>query len=147
MKLSTKGRYGVMAMFQLSTNYGGDPVSLKTISRNTGISEAYLEQLFATLRKNGLIESARGASGGYRLAQEPDSISVGDIINVLEGAPVFAECVTDGASSCDISDRCVLFSVWQRIYDSMRTVMDGISLQDMLEDSGNLRVSAGKEGN
>ena len=76
MKLSTRGRYGIHAMFDLAQNYGGDPQPVKAIAERQGLSEAYLEQLFAVLRREGLIKSVRGAQGGYMLARAPEEISV-----------------------------------------------------------------------
>ena len=77
MRLSTKGRYGVKAMFDLALHSSGEPVPLKTIAERQGLSEAYLEQLMAGLRKAGLVNSVRGAQGGYILAHSPDSITIG----------------------------------------------------------------------
>ena len=85
MKLSTKGRYGVKAMVELAIHYGDSPLSIKTISQRQGISEYYLEQLFSPLRKAKLINSIRGAQGGYILGREPKDIKVSDIMYVLEG--------------------------------------------------------------
>ena len=81
MKLSTKGRYGVKAMFDLALHHGEGPIALKSIAERQGISEHYLEQLIAVLRKAGLVKSVRGAQGGYSLAREPENITVGDIID------------------------------------------------------------------
>src|SRR3712207_9413120 len=84
MKLSTKGRYGVRAMVDLAINYGKEPISIKNISKRQSISEYYLEQLFASLRRAGLIKSIRGAQGGYILNREPKDITVSDILEPLE---------------------------------------------------------------
>lgn len=134
MRLSTKGRYGVKAMFDLARCYGKAPVSLRLLAKDSEISEPYLEQLFALLRKNGLVKSMRGAQGGYVLAMPPDKITVGDIIDVLEGPPMIAECLND--STCGHAGACVIQDVWQKIYDSMRTAMDSITLDDMLKNYG-----------
>ena len=80
MKLSTKGRYGVKAMVELAIHYGDSPLSIKTISQRQGISEYYLEQLFSPLRKAKLINSIRGAQGGYILGREPKEIKISDIM-------------------------------------------------------------------
>ena len=95
MKLSTKGRYGVKAMFELALNHGLDPLSIKTIAERQNISEYYLEQLFSGLRKAGLVKSIRGAQGGYILARDPKDISASDILNVLEGPIEISECIQD----------------------------------------------------
>lgn len=82
MKLSTKGRYGLKAMFELSINKNKGPLPLKLIAKNQSISEQYLEQIFSTLKKSGLIKSVRGAQGGYLLNKEAKDISVGDILKI-----------------------------------------------------------------
>jgi len=83
--ISTKGRYGVRAMFELALQSDGAPVSIKSIAERQSISETYLEQLFQKLRQAGLLTSLRGAQGGYLLAKPPGEISVGDILKALEG--------------------------------------------------------------
>ena len=85
MKLSTKGRYGLKAMFELSLTQKNGPVPLRQIAQKQNISEQYLEQIFSALKKAGLIKSVRGAQGGYLLVKEPKDITVGDILIVLEG--------------------------------------------------------------
>ena len=107
MKLSTKGRYGVKAMVELAINYGDSPLSIKTISQRQGISEYYLEQLFTTLRKEKLINSIRGAQGGYILGREPKDIKVSDIMYVLEGPIEIADCIEGVA--CNNIDCCFSF--------------------------------------
>ncbi len=132
MKLSTKGRYGVKAMVDLAVNYGGTPVSIKTISKRQNISEYYLEQLFSPLRKAKLIKSIRGAQGGYVLNKEPKDIKVSDIMYVLEGPIEVADCI-DG-SSCNNIDCCATRILWKKIKDSIDSVMESITLQDIVND-------------
>ncbi|MDX1698608.1 MAG: Rrf2 family transcriptional regulator, partial [Thiohalobacterales bacterium] len=89
MRLSTKGRYAVTAMLDLAIHHGEGAVTLAEISAAQGISLSYLEQLFARLRKNGLVEGIRGPGGGYRLSRAPDEISVADVIDAIgEGIDV-----------------------------------------------------------
>ena len=85
MKLSTRGRYGIHAMYDLAVHYGDGPQSIKSIAERQTIPEAYLEQLIALLRREGLVISNRGAQGGYRLSREPKNITVGEVLRVLEG--------------------------------------------------------------
>ena len=134
MKLSTKGRYGLKAMFDLALNDGSGPVSLAAISERQGISIHYLEQLVSPLRKAGLLKSVRGAQGGYLLAKLPAEISVREILELLEGPLAPASCVTDGENSCSHSDLCVSRMIYDRIYASINEVVDNISLQDMLDE-------------
>ena len=132
MKLSTKGQYGVRAMYDLAQLYGGAPQSVKCIAERQGIPEAYLEQLIAPLRRAGLVLSIRGAQGGYVLADKPANISVGAILRALEGPLAATECVV---SACEHADGCAMHALWMRIHQGVNQVMDGISLQDMLDDA------------
>lgn len=131
MKLSTRGRYGVRAMFELACNYGHGPMTLRTIAEKQGVSESYLEQLLASLRKSGLIRSTRGAQGGYQLSRSPEQISVGDVIRILEGPIAPVECVSEFSSVCSNSDKCVTRLIWKEVKECIENVFDNITLQDM----------------
>ncbi|SHH39929.1 transcriptional regulator, BadM/Rrf2 family [Clostridium collagenovorans DSM 3089] len=139
MKLSTKGRYGVKAMVELAINYGKDPVSIKSISERQNISESYLEQLFSTLRKVGLIKSIRGAQGGYVLNKEPAEITIYDVIEVLEGPIEISTCLTD--NSCGNTEECPTRLLWIKIKDSIDSVTKSVTLQDMVDDYRNIKTS------
>ncbi|HEY5525029.1 MAG TPA: Rrf2 family transcriptional regulator [Clostridium sp.] len=132
MKLSTKGRYGVKAMVELAIHYGGNPISIKTISTRQNISECYLEQLFAPLRKAKLITSSRGAQGGYVLSKEPKDITVAQLIYILEGPIEIADCIE--GSACDNIDFCATRLLWEKIKNSIDDVMESITLQDIVND-------------
>lgn len=138
MKLSTKGRYGVKAMVELAINYGESPISIKTISTRQNISEYYLEQLFAPLRKAKLITSIRGAQGGYVLSKEPKEITVADIIYVLEGPIEIADCI-EGTTTCDNSDCCATKLLWEKIKNSIDDVMKSVTLQDIVDDYNDIK--------
>jgi Rrf2 family protein len=133
MRLSTKGRYGLKAMFELALNESNGPVPLKHIAQKRNISEQYLEQIFASLRKAELVKSIRGAQGGYLLGRTPDKITVGDIIVVLEGPVAPSECVLD-SENCQNAEECVTKVVWEKIKTSIEEVIDSITLQDMIDD-------------
>lgn len=132
MKLSTKGRYGVKAMVDLAVHFGDEPISIKSISDRQGISEYYLEQLFAPLRKAGLIKSIRGAQGGYILTKSPEEITVADIIQVLEGPIEISECI-DGIP-CSNEDCCATRLLWEKIKRSIDSVLETTTLWDIVED-------------
>lgn len=132
MKLSTKGRYGVKAMVELAINYGATPTSIKTISAKQNISECYLEQLFAPLRKAKLINSIRGAQGGYVLNKEPKNITVAEVIYILEGPIEIADCIE--GDTCDNVDFCATRLLWEKIKNSIDDVMKSITLQDIVDD-------------
>ena len=95
MKLSTKGRYGLKAMFELSLNHSKGPVSIKSIASKQNIPEQYLEQIFSKLKKANLIKSVRGAQGGYLLSRRASDITVYDILVVLEGPISISDCLSD----------------------------------------------------
>ncbi len=134
MKISTKGRYALRLMLDLANNhqYGYTPV--KEISLRQDISDKYLEQIISRLSKAGLVVSARGAQGGYKLAKAPADCTVGEILRVLEGdlAPV-ACAASDNPVSCPRIDDCVTTEVWRRIGDAVNNVVDGLTLADLLK--------------
>lgn len=129
MILSTKGRYGLKAVFELSKNYGLGPVSLRKISEKYNISESYLEQLFAKLRKDGYIETVRGPLGGYLLAKDPEEITVGMILRTLEGEITTSECLTK--EICSRESICATRVIFEKIENSISDVIDNITLADM----------------
>lgn len=140
MKLSTKGRYGLMAMFQLALDYGKGPISLKDIAEKQDLSENYLEQLFSSLRRDKLITSVRGAQGGYYLSREPKDITVGQILRSLEGDLSPAECISHDATDCCKEEGCATKVVLQKIKNSIDGVIDSITLKDMVEDTINIKI-------
>lgn len=136
MRLSTRGHYGLKAMFDLALNFGEDPIPLKSVARRQGISDNYLEQLISVLRRSGLVKSVRGAQGGYMLARPPAEINVGEIIRALEGPIAPVNCVSEvEPTECDQSDYCITRTVWARVRDSIAEVLDSISLADMCRDA------------
>ncbi|WP_312811415.1 Rrf2 family transcriptional regulator [Sedimentibacter sp.] len=132
MILSTKGRYGLKAIFELALNYGSGPVSLKKIAEKYDISESYLEQLFAKLRKGGYIDTVRGPQGGYFLARKPDEITVGMILRTLEGDITTSECISKEV--CSRESICATRVILEKIENSINNVIDNITLADMYEE-------------
>ncbi len=137
MKLSTRGRYGIHAMFDLAQHGGEGPQPIKAIADRQDVPEAYLEQLIAVLRKAGLVTSVRGAQGGYLLAHEPAEISVGQVLRALEGDLAPADCLLE-EDACHRACKCPSRLVWQKMYDGINQIVDGISLNDMLQDQERL---------
>lgn len=125
MKLSTKGRYGLRVMFDLALNGGDAPVSLAEISARQEISLSYLEQLMILLRKAGLVNSVRGASGGYALSRSPEEITVGEILIALEGSLAPTQCTVEK------NNDCVQRLVYTKIYEGILDVVNHLTLQDM----------------
>lgn len=124
-----------MAMYQLGLEYGKGPIPLNNIAEEQGLSESYLEQLFSTLRKDGLIKSVRGAQGGYMLTHEPSKITVGQILRSLEGDMAVADCAADDSTiDCSKENGCATKLVLVKIKNSIDEVIDSISLRDMIDE-------------
>ncbi|MGI6238462.1 MAG: RrF2 family transcriptional regulator [Christensenellales bacterium] len=138
MKLSTRGRYGLHAMYELAMGYeDGAPLSIKTIAERQDIPEAYLEQLIAMLRRDELVTSVRGAQGGYVLARAPDQIKVGDVLRSLEGGLKLVDCLLE-EDICGKSCACPSRVVFKKINDGLNGIVDSITLQDMHTDDKRL---------
>ena len=137
MKLSTKGRYGLRALIDLAVHsQGGTPVSIMSISARQDLSERYLEQLMAMLKKAGIVRSIRGAGGGYVLARDAGDISVGDVLRALEGKLDPVDCAgLDPGGECRAADSCVTKYVWKRINESMNRTVDEIRLDQLVAES------------
>ncbi|MFB4211940.1 cysteine metabolism transcriptional regulator CymR [Shouchella sp. JSM 1781072] len=123
MKISTKGRYGLTIMMALAKKEGEGPTSLKSIAQEYNLSEHYLEQLIAPLRNATLVKSVRGAYGGYKLAKQPEEITAGDIIRVLEGPISPVEVLDD--------EEPAKRDLWIKIRDAVKGVLDTTTLADL----------------
>lgn len=145
MILSTKGRYGLRAIYTLSLNYGQKPMKLKDIAQQCNLSETYLEQLFNKLKKGGVITSVRGAHGGYSLAKSPEETVVGDVLRVLEGDAITSEC--SQGSTCGIEDTCKTKFVWEKIENSIHDVIDNITLEDIKNNKTNVEEQINEQDN
>jgi len=123
MKISTKGRYGLTIMMELAKKHGEGPISLKTIAQSNNLSEHYLEQLVAPLRNAGFVKSIRGAYGGYVLGDDPEKITAGDIIRILEGPISPVEGLED--------EEPAKKALWMKIRDAVKEVLDGTTIKDL----------------
>jgi len=135
LKFTTRGRYSVQIMVDLSQHMSEGPVSLKSIAERHDLSERYLEQLITELRKADLVRSVRGAQGGYILQREPDQIAVGEILRSVAAsiAPVDCEHQTETLScSCDPDEQCLTRDLWIRVRDSVNELVDSIYLSDLI---------------
>jgi len=130
MKLTTKGRYAVTAMLDLALHYDQGAVTLADIAKRQGISLSYLEQLFAKLRRNGLVDSVRGPGGGYNLAHEPSKISVADIVIAINENIDVRRC--GGKANCDGDERCLTHELWESLSHRISDFLSGISLADLV---------------
>jgi len=128
-------------MFDLAQHLGEGPIALKSIAERQEISEHYLEQLISGLRKAGLVKSVRGAQGGYLLGRDPDKITVGEIIVVLEGPIAPVDCVLENDPDCCAkAEHCITRTIWEKVRNSVNEVLDSITLADMLEDAAKMEV-------
>ena len=138
MKISTKGRYSVTALYELAQRYGEGPVSLKCVAQGQGLSENYLEQLMVPLRRAGIVQSIRGAQGGYMLAKSPAEITIGSIITPVEGPIAVVDCLLAEAGAaeqmCDKACACVTRGIWEKVCDSISQVLENITLQTLLDN-------------
>lgn len=129
MKLSTKGRYAVTAMMDLALHETRGPVTLADISRCQGISLSYLEQLFAGLRRRGLVSGVRGPGGGYRLARPAGEITVADVIVAVDENVDATRC--RGRENCQNGERCLTHDLWSELSARIYSFLDGITLADL----------------
>jgi len=126
MKLSTKGRYAVTAMMDIALHEKQGPVTLADISQCQGISLSYLEQLFAKLRKEGLVKGVRGPGGGYRLAKSADQISVADIMQSVDEKLDMTKC--GGRGNCSSGEKCLTHQLWFELSCKLYKFLSGIKL-------------------
>lgn len=150
MKFSAKEQYGLRAMAELARYYGQGPVSLAEVAQAEGLSLPYLEQIVADLRRAGLLESRRGAYGGYLLARPPAEISVADIIIALEGSLVQVPCVAEGdapeSAGCDRENICVTRGVWLNVYQHLVELLDSLTLADLIGQQSTETEPGGSHG-
>jgi len=132
MRLTTKGRYAVTAMLDLAINYQNGPITLSDISKRQDISLSYLEQLFSKLRKNGLVDSARGPGGGYRLSRDADEIAVGQVITAVDEKIDVTQCA--GKGDCKDGGPCLTHELWCDLSDQIYDFLNGISLGQLVRD-------------
>ena len=131
MRLSTKGRYAVTAMLDLTIRYDEGPVTLADISETQGISLSYLEQLFARLKKSGLVTGLRGPGGGYRLAHEPRDISIAQVLNAIGEGTDTTLCA--GNEDCQEGERCLTHALWKKLGTEIDDFLNDITLAGFLD--------------
>lgn len=137
MRLSTKGRYAVMAMADLAAHTGAAqyrPVALADIAARQDISLSYLEQLFAKLRRGGLVSSVRGPGGGYRLSRPSTEVRVADIIMAVDEPITATRCKPGASKGCTKTGaRCVTHDLWEELGQQIHVFLSSISLADVIE--------------
>jgi Rrf2 family iron-sulfur cluster assembly transcriptional regulator len=134
MRLTTKGRYAVTAMLDLALHFEDGPITLADISQRQCISLSYLEQLFAKLRRQGLVESTRGPGGGYRLSRSPMEIPVADVILAVDEKVETTRC--GGLANCQDDEQCLTHELWAELSQQIYQFLCGISLGNLVERQG-----------
>ncbi len=132
MRLSTRVRYGVRLMLALAESWGKGPVLLKDIAHREEISEKYLSLIVIPLRTKGLVNSTRGAHGGYALARPPKQITVEQIVEAIEGRPSLVDCIGN-SGRCSRADGCVTRDIWASLGDTITQALDSVSLDRLIE--------------
>jgi Rrf2 family transcriptional regulator, iron-sulfur cluster assembly transcription factor len=140
MRLTTKGRYAVTAMLDLAIHRNDGPVSLADISQRQSISLSYLEQLFAKLRRNQLVDSIRGPGGGYELKRGPQAIFIAQIIDAVNESVDATRC--QGTGDCQGGETCLTHYLWEDLSRQIHDFLDDISLADLVEKSEIKRIAA-----
>lgn len=139
MRLSTKSRYGLRALFDIAYNCGSTPTQIQDISRRQQISPRYLEQIFQNLKRAGILKSKRGPQGGYALARKPEEITVLEILNATEQDVLLVDCA--GATTrkrkrkadCPFEGNCVTQTVWEEASTLLNTLFGGMTLQTLCQ--------------
>ena len=139
MKLTTKGRYAVMAMADLASNTNVGPVSLKEISLRQNISLAYLEQIFIKLKNKKLVRSSRGATGGYFLEKPASEIKLSHIISAVDEEVKMLNCKKSSKRGCNNkSTKCITHNLWDELDQHIHGFFEKVKLQDLVKHNPNL---------
>ena len=144
MKLTTRGRYAVTAMLDLTLHQEQGPVPLAEIAGRQAISLSYLEQIFARLRKHQLVASTRGPGGGYRLSRHASEISVADVVSAVDEIVDATRC--GGMQNCQGDERCLTHDLWQDLSARIYDYLNRISLQDLVDRKGVQDVAKRQDG-
>ena len=134
LKLSTKGRYAVMAMVDMAAHNTGKPIALSDVAERQEISLSYLEQLFGKLRRGGLVKSVRGPGGGYLLAHAAADTRIADIILSVDEPLKVTRCSPGSPGCTSKNSRCLTHDLWQELGNKIRLYLDSVSLEDVIDD-------------
>lgn len=136
--ISTRGRYALRMMIDLATYQNEGFVPLKDIADRQNISKKYLEQIIPILNRSGLLQTSRGAGGGYRLSKQPEAYTVGEILRATEGTMAPVSCLETKNNTCPRCTQCVTLPVWKGLQKVVDEYLDGITLADVIGQSANL---------
>lgn len=134
MKISTKGRYALRMLLDLAEHKNDGFIALKDIAARQNISKKYLEQIVPVLNKSDILRTNRGFQGGYKLAKDPEKYTVGNILRLTEGGLAPVACLDSEVNECDRAMECATLPVWQGLYKVICEYLDGITLQDILDN-------------
>lgn len=131
-------------MVALARHYGRGPMSIAAVAKASAVPTAYLEQLIGPLRRAGLVDSKRGAQGGYQLARPPDAVGVGEVYRAMEGPVAPMECVSEDLSeqTCPLIEGCETRPVWLKMRDAIAETLDSMTLADLLTQHAARRAAA-----
>lgn len=141
LRLSTKGQYGVRAMFEIAKGYPDAPTTIKEISLRQAVTVPYLEQILNTLRHAGLVTSVKGPGGGYLLSAGPEKINVGSILKAIEGPVALTSCL-DPDEGCSRVEGCVTHLLWRSLGEKIEAFLATVTLRDLLNEEQQLKQSA-----
>ena len=133
MKISTKGRYALRMLIDLAEHRESGFISLKDIAHRQQISKKYLEQIIPIFNHANILLTNRGAQGGYKLARKPDKYTVGEILRLTEGSLAPVSCLEQNPNECERSAECITLPMWQGLYKVITEYLDGVTLQDLLD--------------
>lgn len=136
MRLSTKSRYGLRALFDMAYNAGNLPIQVKEISRRQNISPRYLEQIFQSFKKAGILKSKKGPQGGYFLAKRPEEITVQDVMEAAEGDTLLVACTCENQGEeelCELDGNCVTQQVWKEAAALLHDYFSGLTLKTLCD--------------
>ena len=136
MKMSTRTRYGVRMLIDLARNYNKGPFQINAISKLEEISEKYLGQITIILKSSGIINSVKGASGGFFLTRDPAEINLKDVVRILEGDINIVECINN-KDSCNRSTKCVTKNIWKEVNEAIESTLEKYTLKDLVDMSAN----------
>ncbi len=133
MVFSTKGRYALRLMVDLTLHNSGEYIALKDVSQRQNISVKYLEQIVPLLSKSGMLKSVRGPQGGYKLSKSPREYTAGDILRITEGSLSPVPCLENGSDGCERRNECTTLDFWKGLYKAVTDYVDSVTLEDLAE--------------
>jgi len=135
MKLSTKCRYGARAVIEIARHHEDGPIKRKDIARYQNISDSYLENILISLKNAGIIDTIRGANGGYMLRNDPSEVNLLQIINALEGSLALVKCA-ENPSICDKTEKCATRVVWVKLQEAKENILRNVTIQELIDFEG-----------